>query len=162
MRQLTLLAFIAILTFLFIGCEPSIQKTVFQPTDYKPVDQGLYDEIVAMDEVFFNAYNLCDLDKQAAIYSDAIEFFHDQGGLMTSKKDIIEGTKNNICGKVTRELIEGSIEVYPIKDYGTVQMGYHQFHNNQEPDATPHPSKFICIWKKENENWKLEKVISLH
>ena len=162
MRQVSFIIFIALLGLLCCGCETVVQKTVFQPNDYKPVDKGLYDEIVAMDSVFFSAYNICDLEKQAEIFSDNIEFFHDQGGLITSKKDIIEGTKNNICGKVTRELIEGSIEVYPINEYGAVQMGYHQFHNKQEPESKPHPSKFINIWKKENEKWKLEKVISLH
>jgi hypothetical protein len=69
------------------------------------------------------------------MYSDNIEFFHDKGGLMTSKQDIIDATEKYIYDKVTRLLVEGSIEVYPIKDYGTVQIGYHIFYNNQEPDA---------------------------
>jgi hypothetical protein len=46
-----------------------------------------------MDSTFFDAYNNCDMNKQAAIYADEIEFYHDQGGLMTSKQDI-HGTKN--------------------------------------------------------------------
>jgi hypothetical protein len=70
--------------------------------------------------------------------------------------------KTNICGKVTRELIKGSIEVYPINNYGVVQMGYHKFYNNQEPDAISNPSKFVTIWKKDNENWKMTRIISLH
>jgi hypothetical protein len=55
-----------------------------------------------MDKVFFDAYNTCDLKKQESIYSDTIEFFHDKAGLINSKSEIILGTKNNICGKVTR------------------------------------------------------------
>jgi hypothetical protein len=50
---------------------------------------------------------------------------------MTSKKDIINATKKNICGKVTRELVKGSIEVYPVKDFGAIEIGLHKFHNNQ-------------------------------
>lgn len=130
--------------------------------EYVPADKRLFDEIIAMDKEFFNAYNNCDLEKQASIYSDNIEFFHDNGGLMTSKEEIIEATKQNICGKVTRELINGSIEVYPLKNYGAVQIGFHKFHNNQEPDAESIPSKFITMWHNENGNWKMTKVISLH
>ncbi|EMY82272.1 NTF2 like superfamily protein [Psychroflexus gondwanensis ACAM 44] len=115
-----------------------------------------------MDKVFFDAYNNCDLEKQALIYSDNIEFFHDKGGLMTSKKEIIEGTKRNICGKVTRELIDGSLEVYPINNYGAVQIGYHKFYNNQEPNTESIPSKFITMWHNDNGDWKMAKVISLH
>lgn len=129
---------------------------------YKPVDMNLYNEIVAMDATYFNAYNNCDIDTQAKILSDTVEFFHDQTGLSTSKKDILESTKKNICNKVTRTLIKGSIEVYPIQNYGAVEIGYHKFFNKQEPDAKSVPSKFITIWKKENNHWKMEKIISLH
>ena len=115
-----------------------------------------------MDKEFFGAYNNCDLEKQADIYADNIEFFHDKAGLMTSKQEIIDGTERNICGKVTRELIKGSVEVYPIADYGAVQIGFHKFHNNQEPDAPSIPSKFIIMWKNNNDDWKITKVISLH
>ena len=116
-----------------------------------------------MDSTFFDAYNNCDMNKQAAIYADALEFYHDQGGLMTSKQEVLDGTKKNICGKVTRELIAGSIEVYPIKEYGAVEIGLHKFHNNQEPAGTPSKiSKFIIMWQLTNENWRIAKVISLH
>jgi hypothetical protein len=75
------------------------------------------------------------MDKQSAIYGDSLEFYHDKGGLMTSNKGFWCDEKN-ICGKVTRELVKGSIEVYPIKDYGAVEIGLHK-HNNQEPAGTP-------------------------
>ncbi len=129
---------------------------------YKPIDQGIYDTILLMDKAFFDAYNTCDLEKQADFYAEDIEFFHDKGGLMTSKKGIIAATKRNICGKVTRELINGSVEVYPIKGYGAIQIGFHKFYNNQEPNAESIASKFITVWHNENGNWKMTKVISLH
>jgi ketosteroid isomerase-like protein len=129
---------------------------------YVVEDQPLYLAILAMDKTFFNAYNSCDMDTQNAIYAEDIEFFHDKGGLMTSKSDILAATKRNICGKVTRQLIEGSVEVYPIASYGAVQIGFHQFHNNQEPDAPSVPSKFIMMWHMVDGNWQISKVISLH
>jgi hypothetical protein len=123
----------------------------------------LYDEIVYMDSVFFEAYNTCKLDKMNSLFSDNIEFYHDQGGLTTDKKQIIEALKNNICGKVTRELKKGSIEVYPIPGYGAIEMGLHGFHNNQEKTNGPTRfSKFVHTWHKENGQWKLARVISLH
>jgi hypothetical protein len=96
------------------------------------------------------------------IISEDLEFSHDQGGLMTSKQKLNEALKVNICGKVTRELMKGSLEVYPIKGYGAVEMGLHGFHNIKEPGAQVHYSKFVHIWKRENASWKLTRVISLH
>ena len=129
---------------------------------YIPVDKVIYDQIVSMDKEFFDAYNNCDLIKQDSIYTENIEFFHDKGGLSTSKKEILEATKKNICGKVTRQLVKGSIEVYPINNYGAVEIGFHKFYNNQEPNAESKPSKFIIMWKNEIGNWKITKVVSLH
>lgn len=152
----------ACLVFTLSSCQSETEQPTSPIEKYTPVDAELFDAIMEMDEKFFNAYNSCDLETQASIYADNIEFFHDKGGLITSKEQLIEGTKNNICGKVTRKLVEGSVEVYPINEYGAVQIGYHQFFNNQEPDAESIPSKFIAIWHNDNGNWKMSKVVSLH
>ncbi len=122
----------------------------------------LFQTVSALDSTFFAAYNNCDLNRQAAFYSDKIEFYHDKTGLDTSKKFILENTQKYICGKVTRELVKGSLEVSPVPGYGAVEMGSHLFHNNQEPNDTPHASKFVIIWKNTAGIWTIEKVISLH
>lgn len=129
---------------------------------YTAPDPALHSEIATMDSLFFDAYNRCDIALQSNIYATDIEFYHDKGGLSTSKSDILASTEKNICGKVTRKLVDGSLEVYPIANYGAVEIGYHKFFNNQEPDAPSHPSKFIIIWKKDADRWQITKVISLH
>jgi len=130
--------------------------------DYTPDSKSLYDTIVKLDSILFTAYNNCDLVTQAALYSDSIEFYHDQGGLMTSKDTLMEKLRTNVCGKVTRELVKGSIEVYPIHDYGAVEMGLHKFHNKMEPNATSEASRFIIMWQQKNGKWTMRRVISLH
>ena len=129
---------------------------------YSPVDVELQKQIEKMDSTYFNAYNTCDMKTQADIYSEDLEFFHDKGGLSTSKKDLLASLEKNICNKVTRALIKGSIEVYPIKNYGAIEIGYHKFFNKLEPNAKSTPSKFIIVWKNTNNSWKITKVISLH
>jgi len=129
---------------------------------YKPESQELYNTIVHMDSVYFNAYNTCDMDKQAAIYADSIEFYHDKGGLQTSKQAILDALKKNICGKVTRVLVPGSIEVYPIAGFGAVEIGLHRFINHQESETPSKPDKFIVVWRLRNDKWQITRVISLH
>ncbi|MBL7727264.1 MAG: nuclear transport factor 2 family protein [Dinghuibacter sp.] len=150
--------------FLFIltSCSGS-RKTTGNSFSYTPADGVLYETITRYDSLFFHAYNNCKLEVMDSLLSENIEFYHDRGGLSTSKKGLLEALKNNICGKVTRELKPGSIEVYAINNYGAVEMGLHRFHNNREPEPKHHPfARFVQIWKHDNGKWSISRVISLH
>jgi len=125
-------------------------------------DSDLYHTVLALDKSYFTAYNTCDMETQAKLLSDDLEFYHDQGGLSTSKADILESIEANICGKVTRELVAGSVEVHKIKGFGAVEIGLHKFYNNQEPDAVSKPSRFITLWKRESGTWRMHRIVSLH
>ncbi|MGZ5189428.1 MAG: nuclear transport factor 2 family protein [Flavisolibacter sp.] len=154
---------LVVITLFYSGC--TNQKTT--PTAglpvYVPESKELHDSIVRMDSLFFDSYNNCKLDVFESFISEDLEFYHDRGGLSTSKPGLVEAIKNNICGKVTRELLAGSIEVYPIPNYGAIELGVHRFHNNQEKDKGPSRfSKFVQIWHNENGKWKLSRVVSLH
>jgi ketosteroid isomerase-like protein len=155
---------IGLLAILLASCSTNQHNSYRITKDYKPDNLELYKEIVKADASFFSAYNTCDknLDTYASFFSDDIEFYHDQGGIMTSKPDIITATKKNICGKVTRELVAGSIEVYPIKDFGAIEIGLHKFHNSAEPNAISKVGRFMVVWKSEKKNWKIVRVVSLH
>lgn len=162
-RNFIKLCMALLLVSFLVAC--SSKKNVYQLTkNYQPDNKELHQTIVTLDSVFFEAYNTCsvNLEKYGSFYAEDIEFYHDNGGFMNSKKEIIESTKKYVCGKVTRQLVKGSIEVYPIKDYGAVEFGLHSFHNKEEPNAKPSVGRFTIIWKKNNDNWQITKVISLH
>jgi Domain of unknown function (DUF4440) len=160
MKKIKSLTILVLLVSLFTSISAFAQS---QDTYiYKPESQELYNTIVQMDSVYFNAYNACDMDKQAAIYADSIEFYHDGSGLETSKKVLLAAIKENICGKVTRVLVKGSIEVYRIPDFGAVEIGLHRFINHTENDALSRPDKFVIIWRHRNDKWQITRVISLH
>jgi hypothetical protein len=115
-----------------------------------------------MDSTYFDAYNKCDMAKQDAIYADSIQFYHDKGGLQTSKKELLDAIRKNICGKVSRVLVKGSVEVYAIPGFGAIEIGLHQFINHQEHDALSKPDKFIIFWRQRDDKWQITQVISLH
>jgi hypothetical protein len=55
------------------------------------------------------------------------------------------------------------VEVYPIKDFGAIEIGLHKFHNNQEPVGTPSKvGRFLIVWENKNGDWKIKRVVSLH
>jgi hypothetical protein len=134
----------------------------YKPEPYIPVSVELFDTIAKLDSLYFDTYNNCNLEMMSTLMSDDIEFYHDKGGFSTSKSEILESIKKNICDKVTRTLAKGSIEVYPIHNYGAVEIGYHSFHNSAEPDEPSKDGKFIVVWQRANGIWKMTRVVSLH
>lgn len=118
-----------------------------------------------MDQEFFGYYNTCEtqLELYEDFYAKELEFYHDQGGLNTSKSEIVQSTKQNICGKVTRHLVPNSMEVYPIPGFGAEEMDLHYFVDTYNPpDELGKAGRFIIFWKVGAEVWKISKVISLH
>jgi len=94
-----------------------------------------------------------------SMVAEDLEFYHDQTGLSVGRQSLIDGVKNNICGKVQRELVAGSLEVYPIKGYGAVEIGVHRFSHPGDP-GNAGEAKFVQLWQLKDGSWKLTRVIS--
>ena len=139
--------------------------TKVQPTEgipsYVPENKALYDTIVRLDSLFFEAYNTCKMGVMDVLIVEDVEFYHDKGGFTTSKQQILDGVKNNVCNKSQRELLKGSIEVYPIPGYGAVQIGAHRFRNIVEKSVGKY-ARFVHTWQWKDGKWQLKRVISLH
>ena len=126
-----------------------------------PASDPLYQTVAGLDTAIFDAYNHCDLAKLGSMAADDLEFYHDQTGLSVGRQSLVDGVKNNICGKVQRELVQGSLEVYPLKGYGAVEIGVHRFHHPNEPGNLGE-AKFIQLWQLKDGTWKLTRVISFN
>jgi ketosteroid isomerase-like protein len=117
--------------------------------------------IATLDAALFDAYNRCDLEKFGSFIADDVEFYHDQGGVTLGKEDLIASVRKNICGKVSRELLPRTIQVYHMKGYGAVEMGVHRFHHPGHDDTEPvGEGKFIQLWRYKDGAWKITRVIS--
>ena len=114
--------------------------------------------IKRLDAELFDAYNKCELEKFGGFFPENLEFYHDQtgGGPMT-REQLVAAIKQNICGKVHRELV--TIEVYPLNNYGAVELGTHRFtHPGIDNDSGT--ARFVQLWKYEDGRWWLTRVIS--
>jgi ketosteroid isomerase-like protein len=117
--------------------------------------------IASLDTALFDAYNRCDLERFASFMADNVEFYHDQGGVTLGKADLTDSVRKNICGKVTRELVAGTLQVYPMKGYGAVEIGVHRFHHpGHEDTERVGEGKFIHLWQYKDGAWKITRVIS--
>ena len=115
--------------------------------------------VTTLDTQLFDAYNNCNLDKLGAMVADDLEFYHDKTGLAVGKQVFLNAIKNNICGKVQRKLVAGSLEVYPLKGYGAVEIGVHRFYHPGDPSNIGE-AKFVHLWQYKDGTWKVARVIS--
>ena len=120
----------------------------------------LFQTIESMDSKLFGAYNRCDLTTLSEMVSAELEFYHDQSGLSVGRDSFLAAIKQNICGKVERTLVRGSMQVYPLKGYGAVQMGVHRFHEPKKPEDGVGEAKFVTVWRNDNGAWKVTRAIS--
>ena len=118
--------------------------------------------VTALDKELFDAYNTCNLDKLGTLVADDLEFYHDKTGLAVGKQPFLDAIKNNICGKVTRQLVPGTLEVYPLHGYGAVEIGVHRFyHPASSPDKdVVGEAKFVTLWQYKDGAWKITRAIS--
>lgn len=121
---------------------------------------GLTATVAALDTKLFNAYNTCDLKTMSEMVDDNLEFYHDKTGLTVGKQPFLEAIKNNICGKTQRTLVPGSLEVYPLKDYGAVEIGVHRFTHPGHPEEGMGEAKFVTLWENKDGTWKIARAIS--
>lgn len=143
------------------GCFPYVTGCVHldRPAGNDPVRGGpLYEELARMDEALFEAaFVTCDADRFRAIFTEDAEFYHDRTG--ASRGEAVRTLKS--CPRdsgVTRTLVPGSLEVYPVQGYGAVQIGRHVFARRGEPGSEV--AKFVHLWKRENGLWRLARVLS--
>lgn len=130
------------------------------PLAAQPSGEELARTLATLDAALFDSYNKCDLEKNRTFFAEDVEFYHDQSGLMVGADKLIAALKQNICGKVRRELVPGSLEAHVLKGYGAVQIGVHRFYN---PPDSPKPggeAKFIHVWRYQDGTWKITHVIS--
>jgi ketosteroid isomerase-like protein len=140
-----------------------VLSTLFTPVVHAQSDSQsdvLFKTIQALDTKLFDAYNHCDLTTLGAMVSDDLEFYHDQTGLEVGKAPFLAAIKQNICGKVERTLLPDTLEVYPLKGFGAVELGIHRFHHPGRPEDGMGDAKFVTLWQNKDGAWKVTRVIS--
>ena len=125
-------------------------------------DSSLYLAIAHMDSVMFNAFNNHDLTVLKAVFAPEVEFYHDKVGL-TDYNSTINNFKKifEVNPGLRRELIKGTLEVYPIPGYGAVEMGMHRFIHTENGKEIIGIFKFTHVWQLKDGQWKATRVISV-
>lgn len=145
----------SIMVLLFASCAFAQEKKV------AITSKELFNEIFHMDSVLFRAYNSQNLEIFRSLFTDDVEWFQDNAGLIPYKT-LFENVESNFKkeNKLTRTLVNGSLDIHPIKDYGAIEIGSHQFRHFENGREEIGTFKFVLIWKKIDSLWKISRVIS--
>lgn len=123
----------------------------------------LLDRLTALDTAVFDAFNHCDatgeLEKHASFFAPDVEFYHDTGGVTWTRDAMIANTKKYVCGHYRRELVPGSLRVYPVKDFGAIAQGAHRF-CRIDTGQCEGLADFTIVWRQQGESWQITRVLS--
>jgi hypothetical protein len=127
----------------------------------KKTEDALYVQIAHMDSVLFTAFNNRDTATFKKLFTEDLEFFHDKGGLTGYQHTIefMRSTAKNPNG-LKRDLVPGSLRVYPIPGYGAMEIGAHRFCHRENGRQDCGTFQFVHIWKQTGNEWKITRVVS--
>ncbi|MCB1023899.1 MAG: nuclear transport factor 2 family protein [Acidobacteria bacterium] len=133
-------------------------------------DSELFKTLQTKDDLLFNfGFNKCEIKQFEKLVSEDFEFYHDRSGVTATKAEFLISIKDGLCKlsyKPRRELVIGSMEVYPLSNngdlYGAIQTGRHRFYamEKDKPEYFTSIARFIHIWKLENGEWKFIRGFS--
>lgn len=118
----------------------------------------LFIELARMDSILFDvAFVSCDTARFRSLFAEDAEFYHDKVAPAYGE-DVrtLRGCPGD--NGVRRVLVQGSLRVYPIAEFGAIQMGEHRF---LEDDAeTQTIAKFVHLWSNRSGEWQIARVLS--
>lgn len=125
--------------------------------------------ITKADASLFDAvFGACNTDAVATMVTDDFRFVHDKSGASTRKQFLQDMSAH--CARLKtgedfparRELVAGSLEVWPINKYGALEIGIHRFYARLKgkPEQLTETAKFMILWKKSGDRWKMAESIS--
>ena len=124
-------------------------------------EASLQKQILYADSQFFTAFNQCDLATYSSMIDKGLEFYHDTGGV-TGYDHTVQFMKDS-CERnlgLTRTLLNEGTSIYPIKDFGAIQIGKHRFCHIEKGKNDCGTFGFTNVWRESEDGWKLHRVLS--
>ncbi len=140
----------------------SVTAFAAAPTAQSPEPHAeLYDEIVRQDTALFEAFNARDLETNMSFFAEDLEFYHDQDGLI-SYEQFLEASRSLFAADngLRRDIVPGTIRVFPVPGYGAMQLGTHRFCHDENGTQDCGVFEFVHVWQKKDGRWRITRVLS--
>jgi hypothetical protein len=121
----------------------------------------LHSAIAAADSALFAAFNRRDLITLRSFFTRDLEFYQDNEGVENYAQTMRDfGQMFEQPASIRRELVPGTFEVYPIKNYGAMEVGRHRFCHVENGSDNCGTFSFVHIWRRTKAGWKISRVVS--
>jgi hypothetical protein len=130
-------------------------------TPHNSADRELFERILDRDTEQFSRFNAHDLTGFMSFFADDLEFYHDKDGLL-SRSQVTAGFERLFARNdgLRRDLVPGTLEVYPIPGYGAVEIGSHRMCHVENGQDDCGVFRFVQVWKNTGGNWKVTRILS--
>lgn len=156
--RMTVLAALALWAHAPAQAQP---RVAFRVSAQRQSPDSLYFAIAAADSALFTAFNQRDLPKLRSFFARDLEFYQDNEGVENYAQTVRDfGQMFSQPAPIRRELVPGSLEVYPIKNYGAMEVGRHRFCHMENGRDECGTFSFVHIWRRGKTGWKISRVIS--
>ncbi|OWP62435.1 DUF4440 domain-containing protein [Hymenobacter amundsenii] len=128
-----------------------------------PASPELYRTIARLDSAMFVAFNQHDADKLQTYFAEDLEFYHDKGGLSDFRQTMDAFRRlfdQNKTTGLNRQLVPGTLEVFPIDGYGAVETYEHRFCHVENGRDDCGTFKNMMVWRLKDGRWQVTRVVS--
>lgn len=122
-------------------------------------DPALVERMQALETSMSDAFNRCDLDKLASFYDPQVEFYHDAAGATWSRDRFIANVRKNACGRFTRHMVPGTMEVWPLGKFGAMYTGSYQA-CLVSTGRCGVQGRVVMIVQNKDDSWAITRVVS--
>ena len=136
---------------------PAKQNAATTAPQESPLDR----EIAEQDAAMFAAFNAGDVSSLMAFFSEDLEFYHDKDGLLSYGK-VRAGFSRLFAQNMglRRELVPGTLKVFPVPGYGAIETGSHRFCHMENGKQDCGVFEFTQVWQKKDGRWQVTRELS--
>lgn len=117
--------------------------------------------VLDLDRRMFAAYDAHDVDALMSWFAPDLEFFHDTGGLANWEQ--VKAGFTGVFARnpdIRRELVPGTTRVFPIRDYGAIQIGRHRFCHTENGRQDCGTFEFVRVWRLRDGRRQVARELS--
>ena len=122
---------------------------------------ALTTEIQKQDAAFFGAFNAHELEAMMAFFAADLEFYHDKDGRLSF--DQVKAGFQTMFSRndgMRRDLVPGTLRVYPVPNYGAIETGSHKFCHVERGKDECGAFQFVLVWQKQDGRWRVTRALS--